>query len=419
VGGPTILFLAVHDADLAGDVIIRGPTDFTPSAVTTIDGQEVVTFLEDVSRTQNLQDPDALYNLVFTELASVSINGEGSSTFVTNGGIKYVGAETTLIFENGTSRTFQNTAGLRQNFTGIDTGEDYYAKFCTPSKTTEEAAASSTAPPEEPLPGEPTATETPAPEPTATGYPYPVIKHSKNVVGGYYLNGTDVAVLSIPSFNTELDADTQEFQAVVQKFLAQAVKDGKKKLVIDLQANGGGSVILGYDLFLQLFPNLRPYGATNLRASEYVDVMGTVASELIGQIDQNNLTALQQIGADDFYNYRASLNENNKPYKSWEDYYGPVKTSVGELTHNSRYRNDWPLHTSMSNGIVLTGFNNRSEGFTQPFLPENIVMVTDGYCASTCAVFSEFMKQQAGVQSIALGGRPQYGPMQAVGGVKG
>lgn len=44
--------------------------------------------------------------------------------------------------------------------------------------------------------------------------------------------------------------------------------------------------------------------------------------------------------------------------------------------------------------------------------------MTDGFCASTCTVFSENLKWQ-GVKSLAFGGQPQYGPMQAIGGVKG
>lgn len=55
----------------------------------------------------------------------------------------------------------------------------------------------------------------------------------------------------------------------------------------------------------------------------------------------------------------------------------------------------------------------------QTFLPENIVMLSDGFCGSTCAIFSELLKTQAGTQSIAVGGRKQNGPMQSVGGSKG
>jgi len=386
-----------------GDVILSTKSDFTPSAVISINGQDVNSFLQSLSLQQSIQDPDALYNSVFAQLAQQSI-GQGPPTF-TNPTL-YPGPETTLTFENGTTRTFQNLGTVVGDFEGVSSGEKFYKKFCTPSETTESAAASST-------------TTTPTPEPTAPGYPFPVIKHSRDLVGGYFLNGTDVAVLSIPSFNAEQGfEDIQEFQSVVQKFLGKCVKEGKKKLVIDLQANGGGKILLGYDTFKQLFPTIQPYGASNLRAHESANIIGRKGSDLIGEIPEGDVEDQLQSGAYEWYNYRASLDVNDKPYSSWTQLYGPVDTGTGNVTNLLRQRLDWPVLTSLSQGIVVTGYNNRSTGFTQPFAPENIIMVTDGYCASTCAIFSEFMKQQGGVQSIALGGRPQLGPMQAVGGVK-
>ena len=47
------------------------------------------------------------------------------------------------------------------------------------------------------------------------------------------------------------------------------------------------------------------------------------------------------------------------------------------------------------------------------------MILYDGYCASTCTIFSELMRQQGGVKTIALGGRPNKDIIQAVGGVKG
>lgn len=43
----------------------------------------------------------------------------------------------------------------------------------------------------------------------------------------------------------------------------------------------------------------------------------------------------------------------------------------------------------------------------------------DGFCASTCTMFSEFMRLQGQVKSIALGGRPTTTAIQGIGGVKG
>lgn len=64
------------------------------------------------------------------------------------------------------------------------------------------------------------------------------------VAAGYYLNGTankDVGVLSFNSFEPNTPA---EFQAVVQTMLAEMKRDGKTKLIIDLQGNGGGMFTL-------------------------------------------------------------------------------------------------------------------------------------------------------------------------------
>jgi hypothetical protein len=40
-------------------------------------------------------------------------------------------------------------------------------------------------------------------------------------------------------------------------------------------------------------------------------------------------------------------------------------------------------------------------------------------CSSTCTIASELLKNQGGVRTIAVGGRPKSGPMQGLGGTKG
>jgi hypothetical protein len=74
-----------------------------------------------------------------------------------------------------------------------------------------------------------------------------------------------------------------------------------------------------------------------------------------------------------------------------------------------------------SGGINITGYGPlaNASSTAPPFAPENIVLLTDGYCASTCTIFSELMTKQAGVKTIALGGRSNEDPIQAIGGVKG
>lgn len=64
--------------------------------------------------------------------------------------------------------------------------------------------------------------------------------------------------------------------------------------------------------------------------------------------------------------------------------------------------------------INVTGRSNNSR-----WTAENVVLVTDGFCASACAHFTELMTQEFGVKTVALGGRSNANKMQAVGGVKG
>ena len=76
--------------------------------------------------------------------------------------------------------------------------------------------------------------------------------------------------------------------------------------------------------------------------------------------------------------------------------------------------------TYVSGGINVTGYGPLANVTGPPkFKPENIVLLTDGYCASTCTIFSEFMTKQVGVKTIAMGGRANKNPIQAIGGVKG
>lgn len=67
----------------------------------------------------------------------------------------------------------------------------------------------------------------------------------------------------------------------------------------------------------------------------------------------------------------------------------------------------------------LTGTGSRSNPPPAVFLPENIVLLTDGTCGSTCTLFSYLMILQANVSTTVIGGRPVPGVMQSIAGVEG
>ena len=113
--------------------------------------------------------------------------------------------------------------------------------------------------------------------------------------------------------------------------------------------------------------------------------------------------------------YREPLTTDDKNFDSWIDFFGPQKYNGGSST----CLNWWNLTEVSASSTLIFGYGNDTGTQPQTFAPEDIILLHDGYCASTCAVFSEFMKSQKSVRSVVVGGRPQTGLMQGVGGVKG
>jgi hypothetical protein len=191
--------------------------------------------------------------------------------------------------------------------------------------------------------------------PTLIGYPKPVFIQESKEVSGYYLNDTnykDVAVLVLPAFSptfndpkTQLSANTEGFvntQELLRKFFADAVKQSKKKLVIDLRGNGGGTIDMGFELFKQLFPSIEPYGASRYRAHEafhyYSALVADVALE--GK-DKDGKIGMEWDDADygisSTFLWSNILDENLKLYKSYKDYYGPEIILNDTFTSIRRY----------------------------------------------------------------------------------
>ena len=369
----------------------------------------------------HIQDPDASYNNVFFELAQFTILPGYTGVF--SSPQLYPGANTTLTFANGSSVAIPNDALVIEDLSSITNGADMYSAFCTPKPISTAAATSSAAASSiqkrQASTVLPSNTASVAPAPTSPGYPYPVVKHSANLVAGYFLNGTgndNVAVLSIPSYNGALPGQELEFQNVVQSFLAAAQQAGRTKLIIDLQANGGGIVDLGLDTFAQLFPSKRPNTQGNMVSNVGQDIIGRTFSNIEAG-DQTQ--AAKNADLVEAWTVQADMTLDGKGFASWDDFIGPVQLHGGNFTKlfQLNYSNE-ALSDNSKGKIVITGTNNRTD-FTQVFKASDMVMLYDGYCASTCTIFSELMKTLGGVQSIAVGGRPQLAAMQGVGGVRG
>ncbi|PSN60256.1 hypothetical protein BS50DRAFT_604824 [Corynespora cassiicola Philippines] len=406
------------------DVMVSTEEGWTPSPITQINNQSAEEYLQDWSTNFVYHEDHARYNRLFPNQAQdsmgIPVNQFGRSSVPD-------GAHTTVEHENGTIFQYINNAIIDLDaFDGVEDGESFFARFCNqgPPTQTRKRGAMKLSRPASKVKRQTT-------EPTATGFPTPAILHSEGVIGGYYLDGAgydDVAVFSVPSFSPETQEGPEEFQNLISVFLKDAKDTGKKRLVIDLRGNGGGRVFLGYDLFKQLFPKEDPYGASQFRANEAFDITGQFMTEALSSVTYEDALADFQLNGEEsklglawqsIFNYRLPLTVDNKNFSSWEEYFGPHVRNNDNFTTISRK----DLNNAFSDDLSMdvTGYGTRAANLdeNQAFDADNMVLLQDGGCGSTCAVFSEFMKSQGGVHQVVVGGKPETGPMQGVAGSKG
>lgn len=413
-----------------GDVI---SSPDTASVVTLINGIDAVTYLEGwIFQASSNQDADSAYNSLFFSKAYNQSGTQGY--FKQSGRVRYIypGPETSLTFENGTEVTLPNNGRIKGNWNGVTDGPSFFTKFVSgaigvstsAATSTVAATTTSTSTATVVTTATATATSTAAPDTAALpGYPGdPVVISSDQIVSGYFLDGEgfeDVGVLVMTSFSP---SDPAEFQTIVQEFFESAVDAGIKKLVIDVQTNGGGYIFQGYDTFRQLFPDIVQNGTGRWRHSDGFTAVAEVFSAACENYDP--LTAPEDLiyTCESVWNWRYDLDVSDDNFKSFDDKFGPVTFNGDNYTDVMQWNFSNPLDTINATygiGYDVTGYGSR-QNFTRPFGgPENIVLLLDGYCASTCTLFSQFLKWDAGVKSIAMGGRPTAGAIQGVGGVKG
>ncbi|KAF7559963.1 hypothetical protein G7046_g4203 [Stylonectria norvegica] len=398
-----------------------GDLDYHPSAVESIDGIPVSEWLKDdaVKNMNNYQDPDAQYNALFGSVARTAAGGEGTA-LVTNFEIP---DNYTVGFYNGTEKVVENTIIYlaTTNFTNIDSGPQLHEVFelVPEASTTAAPEPSVTAPPASSTSGTEapaTSTTTEEPEPTLSNYPWPVAMHSKRSISSYFLNETDyqdTVVLSILSFlpigfqlgsplnYTEFVLEAQEvFIETVEK----AKKDGRTKLVIDLQANGGGSIALSQVLYRLLFPDGK--------WSSYDRYRDNPILSATSEADYSTLNELLISPSSE-----APIGPDGKYITHGQDWFGPYNVQNQNVTaafQDNRTR-PWDGGDNYYNGEQ----GSKSPIPIAPFKPEDIIIVTDGTCASACNIFTGLLTRNEGVRTIALGGRPLLLAMQAMGGVKG
>lgn len=276
------------------NVSLRMDANGFPPAIARINGQNAAQFMEQQGLAfVNAQDRDSQWNAMLLNYAAPT--GRPPIT----ASIFHQGDTVTVDYENGQQIAQDSYALLRANvnFTGVNTGEDFYQKFLNPDNQQEQQQ------PQQQQPQQPQQPQGPLPvPPNIEGFPTPAIRDSgANATAGYFLSGPgydDVAALSVLGFAPSGDFDTTEyvinFQRVVGDFLAMSRQAGKTKLVVDVTGNGGGLVVAGFELYSQIFPGQALFQANNLRRSPSLVDMATVANANLDKLLAVSGSALQR-----------------------------------------------------------------------------------------------------------------------------
>lgn len=326
-------------------------------------------------------------------------------------------------FANGTNFEWMYFAGSEYNFTRNEffSGDGIYSNYIKRASSTESRDLEGGRI-EEPTVSARDTNSSPRARVPNLDYPDdPIVVQanfsSGGTVSGYLLQNGSVGVLSVPSFSAP---DAAAFGDAVNEFIMKAKKAEVKKIVIDVQANGGGSLFVGYDFFKRFFPNIDPLELFRARALEPYHTYGSVISDMLSG-RSSGVSEAQIEGVREMYGAKALLNieghtiqPNHTRWKTYDDMFDGKEIYGDAFTNPIMYNLSSPLTY-----VPISGYAQALPYDEPPFAAEDIVFLTDGYCASTCHTVQMFLKNEAGVKTVVVGGVPQYGPMQGVAGTRG
>lgn len=389
---------------MADDLALLEANDSSVSPVTSINGQDVIKYLENIAAGASSQDPDARWNGLFTSWSALAASPSSEymylGQFVSSFGAWPDTNNTRLEFKNGSTIDLPTLARYTGSLqTTTTSSQALLSAACDPQSSSRNSRRDELS--RDHLKRE-VSTEGPR------GYPTPTIRDPENLVVGFALDSDTTAMLmpsfGIPENTTEGSHTLTEVSA---KIIDDALAKNRTKLIIDLSSNGGGDITRAFDLFKLFFPSEFPYSATRMRRHPALDLL------VLGLQDQN--ASVGQVSP--FYWQAMVTPSQTESFASVSDYLNggtQLATNVTSLFANFNYT---LKSTDAANGII--GYAGIPAPKSPPFKPEDILILTDGVCASTCTTFVNLMTRVASVRALSFGGRPRLEAMQAMGGVRG
>lgn len=145
------------------------------------------------------------------------------------------------------------------------------------------------------------------------------------VVTGYYLDDISTAVLSIPSFD-ESGWTVENFTYAVNELVEGAANRSFTKLIVDLQGNWGGTPLLAFTTFRNIFPGIDPFAGSRRRSHDLANVLGSTKTAFWANLSAEieNQEAIKEYYSADEWVIIDRLNaKTGKNFTSWAEYFGP------------------------------------------------------------------------------------------------
>ncbi|KAG0094123.1 hypothetical protein BGZ93_007520 [Podila epicladia] len=166
-----------------------------------------------------------------------------------------------------------------------------------------------------------------------------------------------------------------------------------KNLILDLTHNTGGYICLGAIMIQLFFPD-RPRFVTNIKVTPLSTQMMTA-----GALGFDHFVSSYGEQIVPAYNQGFFLHTIQHPSRN--------ATFTDFLSDLCATANQYVLSVDPALEAKRHRTSSPNKNYYRPWNPENMAILTEGYCGSSCALISNMMHTKYGVPTVVIGGRAQ------------
>ncbi|THV02344.1 hypothetical protein K435DRAFT_920625 [Dendrothele bispora CBS 962.96] len=216
------------------------------------------------------------------------------------------------------------------------------------------------------------------------------LNSSYSVAQFYLMEDNKTGVLALGSFSAP---NFTMFQNSLLDGLVELREKGARRLIVDVTNNGGGYICIAHWLHRIIIgpkKSTEPQAGldTSLRASPLAQL---IVSKIIDIEEQDGADPKNLL----LYNPTQWTNASHVPFGRGENWLKPLR----ELEVNGKKD---VFSQRLGQECQPFDMNPPDEGL---FEPENVVIMSNGRCASSCSLFSITMSKLEGVRTIVVGGK--------------